>query len=208
MPKRSASRRSQRFIARAACHEMTPAAVVSVAALRRYVVAHQGYASRFRHARRDDVAAEIGRLQAVQLDSIATVDRAHRITLASRIGGYSEDDVSRLLARGPLLRVLGARGVPAADRGLPALQAAHAGAARPALVGPQRTVEGREVERARARAHPRRGRAARARVRRAQRADVGLEAGEARARAPASPPASSRSPVARASSASTTCPSG
>ena len=74
--------------------------MVSVAALRRYIVAHQGYASRFRHARRDDVAAEIRRLQAVQLDSIATVDRAHRLTLASRIGRYSEDDASRLLGEG------------------------------------------------------------------------------------------------------------
>ena len=59
---------------------------IPLAQLRRYVVAHQGYAARFRRARDDDVAAEIGRLQAVQLDSIATVDRAHRLTLASRIG--------------------------------------------------------------------------------------------------------------------------
>jgi hypothetical protein len=74
--------------------------VVSVAALRRYVVAHQGYASRFVRAGIDDVAATIRRLQAVQLDSIATVDRAHRITLATRIGGYAEADVSRLLREG------------------------------------------------------------------------------------------------------------
>ena len=86
---------------------------VAVDALRRYVVAHQGYASRFRRAGDDDVAAEVRRLQAVQLDSIATVDRAHRLTLASRIGAYDEAGVSRLLARRPDLRVLGARGVPA-----------------------------------------------------------------------------------------------
>ena len=72
----------------------------------------------------DDVAAEVARLQAVQLDSIATVDRAHRLTLASRIGAYAEAGVSRLLARRADLRVLGARGLPARDRGLPALQAA------------------------------------------------------------------------------------
>ena len=33
--------------------------MVSVAALRRYVVAHQGYTARFRRARIDDVAATI-----------------------------------------------------------------------------------------------------------------------------------------------------
>ena len=74
--------------------------MVSVAELRRYVAAHQGYVTRFRRARIDDVAAAIARLQAVQLDSIATVDRAHRITLSSRIGAYAEADVSRLLAEG------------------------------------------------------------------------------------------------------------
>jgi uncharacterized protein len=73
---------------------------VSAAALRRYVVAHQRYASRFRRADADDVAAEIRRLQAVQLDSIATVDRAHRLTLAARIGAYPEAELSRLLREG------------------------------------------------------------------------------------------------------------
>ena len=73
---------------------------LNVAALRRYVVAHQGYTGRFRRATADDVAAEIRRLQAVQLDSIATVDRAHRITLTSRVGAYEEADVSRLLGEG------------------------------------------------------------------------------------------------------------
>ena len=74
--------------------------MVSHASLRRYVVAHQGYTARFRRAGIADVAAAIGRLQAVQLDSIATVDRAHRITLASRIGAYDEAAVSRLLREG------------------------------------------------------------------------------------------------------------
>jgi hypothetical protein len=73
---------------------------VSLATLRRFVVARQGYASRSRRATAGDVAAEIARLTAVQLDSIATVDRAHRITLATRIGGFDEGVVSRLLARG------------------------------------------------------------------------------------------------------------
>ena len=73
---------------------------VTVDALRRYVVAHQRFSPRFRRADRDDVAAEIARLQAVQLDSIATVDRAHRLTLTSRIGAYDEREVSRLLVDG------------------------------------------------------------------------------------------------------------
>jgi|SRR5579862_402172 len=74
--------------------------MVSAAALRRYVVARQGFSSRFRRASTDDVAAAIRRLQAVQLDSIATVDRAHRLTLSSRIGAYDEPQLSRLLAEG------------------------------------------------------------------------------------------------------------
>jgi uncharacterized protein YcaQ len=75
---------------------------IGVDALRRYVVAHQGYATRFRRAKAAEIAAEVNRLQAVQLDSIATVDRAHRITLTSRIGAYDEPEVSRLLREGRL----------------------------------------------------------------------------------------------------------
>jgi uncharacterized protein len=73
---------------------------VSVAELRRYVVAHQGYTTRFRRARTDDVAAALRRLGCVQLDSISTVGRAHRLTLSSRIGTYPEATVSRLLKKG------------------------------------------------------------------------------------------------------------
>src|SRR5262249_9772292 len=75
---------------------------VTVAALRRYAVAHQGYAGRFRRATPDHVVAEVGRLQAVQLDSISVVDRAHRLTLAARIGAYEEAAVSELLRAGSL----------------------------------------------------------------------------------------------------------
>jgi uncharacterized protein YcaQ len=42
----------------------------------------------------------IGRLGCVQLDSISTVGRAHRLTLGSRIGAYPEASVSRLLRAG------------------------------------------------------------------------------------------------------------
>jgi uncharacterized protein YcaQ len=75
---------------------------VSIAELRRYVVAHQGYAARPRNARAADVAAEVRRLQCVQLDSISTVDRAHRLTLASRIGRFDPTVVSGLLRAGTL----------------------------------------------------------------------------------------------------------
>jgi hypothetical protein len=73
---------------------------VTLGALRRYVVSHQGYAARLRRATPREVSAEIGRLGAVQLDSIATVDRAHRITLATRIGVFDETAVSGLLGEG------------------------------------------------------------------------------------------------------------
>jgi hypothetical protein len=73
---------------------------VSVAQLRRYVVAHQKYATRARRARAADVAAVVRRLGCVQLDSISTVGRAHRLTISSRVGGYPEAAVSRLLKTG------------------------------------------------------------------------------------------------------------
>jgi uncharacterized protein len=73
---------------------------VSLAQLRRYLVAHQRYATRFRRARAHDVAAAVRRLGCVQLDSISTVGRAHRLTLGSRIGAYPESAVSRLLETG------------------------------------------------------------------------------------------------------------
>jgi uncharacterized protein YcaQ len=71
---------------------------VSVAQLRRYVVAHQRLATRARTSRAADVAASIRRLGCVQLDSISTVDRAHTLTLASRLGRYPAGTVTRLLA--------------------------------------------------------------------------------------------------------------
>jgi uncharacterized protein len=73
---------------------------VSVPQLRRYLVAHQRYATRPRTSRPADVAAAIQRLSAVQLDSISTVDRAHRLTLTSRLGWYRPGTVSRLLGQG------------------------------------------------------------------------------------------------------------
>ena len=73
---------------------------VSLTQLRRFLVAHQRYATRARTSRPADVAREIERLSAVQLDSISTVDRAHRLTLTSRLGWYEPATVSRLLGQG------------------------------------------------------------------------------------------------------------
>jgi len=119
----------------------------TTAALRRYVVAHQRYAARFRRAKGDDVAVEIARLQAVQLDSIATVDRAHRLTLVSRIGAYDEGDVTSLLRDGRIFEywaheacLLPIEDYPLFKRRMLALRDHH-------WWGRERTAEGRKVER-------------------------------------------------------------
>ena len=44
--------------------------------------------------------SKVRRLTAVQLDSISTVDRAHRLTLGARIGAFAEDVPARLLREG------------------------------------------------------------------------------------------------------------
>ena len=72
----------------------------SIAAIRRLVVGSQGYTGRFRRAGADDVEAAIRRLTAVQLDSISTVDRAHRLTLTARVGAFPKDTVPSLLRSG------------------------------------------------------------------------------------------------------------
>ncbi|MBN1527458.1 MAG: YcaQ family DNA glycosylase [Thermoleophilaceae bacterium] len=73
---------------------------ISLSALRRHVVSHQGFAGRPRRARAGRVEEEIRRLSCVQLDSISTVERSHRIVLTSRVGVYPAGTVSRLLAEG------------------------------------------------------------------------------------------------------------
>jgi uncharacterized protein YcaQ len=73
---------------------------ISLAQLRRYVVAHQRFTTRFRRASAEDVEQAIRRLSAVQLDSITTVERAHRLTLFARVGAFRPSTVSRLLAEG------------------------------------------------------------------------------------------------------------
>ena len=76
--------------------------MISVDALRRHVIAAQGYSGRRRRATTAGVEAAIERLGAVQLDSISRVDRSHRLTLAARIGAYPKDAITDLLARGRL----------------------------------------------------------------------------------------------------------
>jgi uncharacterized protein YcaQ len=79
---------------------MATGTVTSVAAIRRVAVGTQAYASRFRRAQPGDVEGAIRLLGAVQLDSISTVDRAHRLTLSSRIGAYDETELQGLHASG------------------------------------------------------------------------------------------------------------
>ncbi len=76
------------------------ATTVSLAAIRRLAVSTQGYAPRFRRAQAGEVEQAIRRLSAVQLDSISAVDRAHRLTLSSRVGTYSEAELQGLLTSG------------------------------------------------------------------------------------------------------------
>ncbi len=75
-------------------------AEVRLAAIRRLVVARQGFTPRFRQAKGAEVEAAIRQLGAVQLDSISTVDRAHRLTLSARVGVLPRDAVERLLREG------------------------------------------------------------------------------------------------------------
>ena len=73
---------------------------VSVTALRRIAIGAQGYASRARTGRADEVEEAVRALSCVQLDSITAVERSHRIALGSRVGAYPRETVSRLLGGG------------------------------------------------------------------------------------------------------------
>jgi uncharacterized protein YcaQ len=78
----------------------TASTTVTLAQIRRTIVGAQGFAGRYRRARTADVETAIRRLSAVQLDSISTVDRAHRLTLSSRIGSFDPEEVPKLLRAG------------------------------------------------------------------------------------------------------------
>jgi uncharacterized protein YcaQ len=73
---------------------------VSLAEIRRRVVEAQGYASRPRSGTAAEVLRAVRRLGCVQLDSISTVERSHRIALGARIGAYPEPAVSKLMREG------------------------------------------------------------------------------------------------------------
>jgi uncharacterized protein len=72
----------------------------SLAEIRRRVVEAQGYASRARSGTGPELLATVQRLACVQLDSISTVERSHRIALGARIGAYPESAVSKLMRDG------------------------------------------------------------------------------------------------------------
>lgn len=73
---------------------------VSVAEIRRRVVEAQGYTSHARTGTPAEVLATIRRVGCIQLDSVSTVERSHRVALGARIGAYPEPCVSRLLRTG------------------------------------------------------------------------------------------------------------
>jgi uncharacterized protein len=77
-------------------------ATIPLAALRRHVVASQGFATRYRRTTDDAVAECVRRLSCVQLDSIAAVERSHLLVLGARAGAVEPAAVSRLLASGRL----------------------------------------------------------------------------------------------------------
>jgi uncharacterized protein YcaQ len=73
---------------------------ISLAEIRRRVVAAQHYAARLRRGTAADVVAAVEHAGCIQLDSISTVERSHRIALGARIGAYPEAAVSQLLREG------------------------------------------------------------------------------------------------------------
>jgi uncharacterized protein YcaQ len=76
------------------------ATTISLAEIRRRVVQAQGYASRARSGTAAEVLATVQRLGCVQLDSISTVERSHRLALGARIGAYPEPAVAQLMRDG------------------------------------------------------------------------------------------------------------
>ena len=76
---------------------------VPLAAVRRVAIDAQAFAARRRTGTTAEVESAIRALSCVQLDSISTVDRSHRIALGARVGAHPVDAVSRLLRRGRLI---------------------------------------------------------------------------------------------------------
>jgi len=76
---------------------------ISITALRRLVIAAQGYVPRARRADVDDVEAAIRRAMCIQLDTVTAVERSHRIAISTRVGLYPRDTVSLLLRQGRII---------------------------------------------------------------------------------------------------------
>ena len=70
---------------------------MSLTAVRRLAISAQGYAPRHRTGTTAEVERAVRRLSCVQLDSISTVERSHRIALGGRVGAFPRTAVSRLL---------------------------------------------------------------------------------------------------------------
>ena len=76
---------------------------VSLPALRRLAVTTQSYGPRVRRAGADDVEAAIRRAACIQLDTVTTVERSHRIAIANRAGIYPPGVVPELLRSGRIV---------------------------------------------------------------------------------------------------------
>jgi uncharacterized protein YcaQ len=76
---------------------------VSLTAVRRLAISAQAYAPRHRTGSTGEVERAVRRLSCVQLDSISTVERSHRIALGGRVGAFPRTAVSRLLGGGRLI---------------------------------------------------------------------------------------------------------
>ncbi|MSO47119.1 MAG: winged helix-turn-helix domain-containing protein [Thermoleophilia bacterium] len=72
---------------------------------RAIIVSRQGFATRNRGATAESVLATIGRLGCVQLDSVMTVARAHRLTLAARVGRVPATTLNGLRRSGQIAEV-------------------------------------------------------------------------------------------------------
>ena len=135
-------------------------------------------------AKRGGVTGVVRRVSAVQLDTISVLARSHELVAYARLGPVGRDAVEQAYwpdAKADDVRVLGARGLHLADRGLAVLRLAAAGHRRPRAALAQ-GLRGRL--RAGARPAARRGAADRdpARRREGGRAVVGLVGGEDRRR--------------------------
>ncbi len=82
------------------CSSGLHATELSVAEARRLLFATQRFAARRRTATLRELAETVERLGCVQIDTIATVDRSHRLVLASRCGKLPDGAHDRLLRSG------------------------------------------------------------------------------------------------------------